>query len=145
MTYDPFGDKVLWICAAVASAGVALAVVPAPTLRIDPFPPKSPAAVDLAAPVNLDLLAVMFDHSDLPAALPPAVPPPDPAADLKRFRFAGSASDGRTVTALFEAGGVVQLVKKGEMLAGFVLSEIESARAVFVKDDIEVVLPLGAQ
>jgi hypothetical protein len=155
MIYDPRRDKVLWISAAVAAFGVALLILPAPSPAIAPFPaaPQTTAEPRLAtdpAPAidtrtDLVRLTAMFDHSDLPAAPPPVMPPPDPAAELRRFRFAGAAIGGERRAALFEANGDVRTLGAGEALAGFVLNRIESNEAVFVKDGLEVVLPLTPQ
>lgn len=155
MIYDPTRDKVLWISAAAAAFGVALMILPAPSRSIAPFPappettPEPPLATDPApaidARTDLARLTAMFDHSDLPAVPPPIIPPPDPAAELKRFRFAGAAIGGERRAALFDANGDVRTLKAGETLEGFILNRIESNEAVFVKDDLEVVLPLTPQ
>lgn len=147
MNYDLRRDKVIWACLAIAAAGLALIFAPAPPRTIAPFPP-TPAptfgpATPVEAPKGLARVAPMFDLSDLPAVPPPVVPPPDPAVELKRFRFAGAALAGERRSALFDAGGDVRVLKTGDLLAGFALHQIDSDRTVFIKDGLEVVLPLA--
>lgn len=155
MTYDPGRDKVVLISAAFAAAGVALMILPPRSPPIARFPVAMEAVAERAAttglapavetPTDLSRLAAMFDLSDLPATPPRTLRPSDPAAELKRFRFAGAALAGERRSALFDAGGDVRTLRAGDALAGFILNQIESDRAVFVKDDLEVVLPLAPQ
>jgi hypothetical protein len=140
-------DSVLVAALAAAIAGRALALIPAPQQDIPPFAPAIGADAASAETRDADLtrLAQVFDHANLPAPEPLVVPPPDPAAVLKRHRYLGSAAAEERQRALFELGGAVRVLAPGEALEGFSLTRIDRDGAVFVKDGVEVALPLSAE
>ncbi len=132
---------------AAAIVAGALALIPAPQRDIPPF--ASAINADAASAENGDAdltrLAQVFDHANLPAPAPPVVPPPDPAAELKRYRYLGSAAAEDRQRALFQANDAVRVLAPGEALEGFALTRIDRGGAVFVKDGVEVVLPLSGE
>jgi len=139
--------------ALMAVAGIVSFFAPAPQWRVTPYSEPTPSntpsgtadsATGAEKPENAVSFGDFFDHSALPAPVAPEPPPPDPAAALKRFVYVGSAaSDGR-MKALFMADGSVQSLAIGEALAGFRLTGVEPAAAVFEADGLVVRLPLGA-
>lgn len=139
------------VAALSASAGLILFFIPAPHNSVAPSPDPRKVDETLAAEGNVEgesnvaiiqSLAKKFDLSDLPAPLAPEPPPPDPAAELKRYRFLGSAISGENVRALFEGNGAVYSINIGDQLAGFTLSRIEVRGAVFRRNEFAVELPL---
>lgn len=156
--------------AMIAALGAALLLTPAPRRVVPPFAaplpadaattseraskarpaepqetaPSQSALLISSPPSPYAKLAAAFDLSALPAPVAPLPPPPDPAAELKRYRFVGSAAAGERQRALFDAGGDVRALGVGDALADFVLTRIDPGAAVFVKDAIEVRLPLHA-
>lgn len=94
-------------------------------------------------------LAMHFDRANLPEPTRPTAPetavarPPDPAEALQRYRYIGMAdSDGRKA-AVFESGGATQILKPGDDLAGFTLSEFDETSALFELEGRNVRLPLA--
>lgn len=140
------------LAAILAAGGGALLVIPAPRRDVPPFAPPAAeteiAPADTVAPSEriptpYERLTDRFDLSSLPAPAPPVLPPPDPAAELKRFRFAGSAAAGERQKALFEGNGEIRSLGLGDDLAGFRLMRIDRNAAFFSNEELEVALPLG--
>jgi len=140
-------DPVLIFALAAATAGGALALSPPPRWDVPPFASDDAhhsAEADSGA-ADLTRLARLFDLANLPPPAPPIVPPPDPAAALKRYHYLGNAAAGDRQRALFEVGGSVRVLAPGEALEGFSLTRIDHDSAIFVKDEVEVALPLSAE
>ena len=143
----------IFIVASLASmGGLLLALWPTPHLVIQPFaPPPGPGTErpsgELLANDAADLtrLGGFFSLASLPAPAPPVLPPPDPAAALKRHRYLGAAAAGERQRALFEEDGAARSLQIGETLADFALSRVEPGQAVFVRDGLEIALPLNSQ
>lgn len=147
MTRTILKDPVLIIAIAAATAGGTLALSPPPRWDVPPFASDDAhhSAEVSGAAADLTRLARLFDLADLPSPAPPIVPPPDPAAALKRYRYLGSAAAGDRERALFSADGAVRVLAPGEALEDFALTHIDREGAVFVKDGVEVVLPLSGE
>lgn len=147
------------VAALAAMVGVTLFLAPAPDRDVPPF--VSPAALPIAniadpselttsaanpeatAHRDLHMLTGFFDLSTLPAP-PSQMPTRDPAAELKHYRYAGSAAVGDRQKALFDGAGGVRSLEPGDDLAGFKLMRIDRDAATFAKEGIEVALPLHA-
>lgn len=149
MTGGVLKDPVLLAALAAATAGLALALFPPPLWEIAPFAFDAPAGAASIAPeiageaaADLTRLAQFLELTDLPPPTPPVVPPPDPAAALKRFRYLGGAAAEGRQRALFDGDGLIRSLAPGETLEGFALIRIERDGAVFLKEDLEVILPL---
>ena len=132
------------LSAVMAIIAAGLQFFPLKSLARETVQPETPAS---ETAVSFTALADRFDASTLPAPVIPEPvtppPPPDPAAQLKRYRFIGLAKSEARAAGVFERDGAVLVVAVGDELEGFSLAGLSGASARFINGDaMEAHLPL---